>query len=280
MSTRSNTFMRLISRPTACFGLVVLTIVVASAALAPIFYPDDPMGMVAMPLTPPLTDAAVPLGSDQMGRDLAAGVLHGARISLLVGLCSAAVASLVGALLGGIAGYFGGIVDNVAMRLTEIFQTIPGFILAIVLVVLIGPSIGAIIFAVAVVSWPPIARLTRAEFLSLRSRDFVQSCIVVGMSDTRIILTQMLPNCLAPIIVTGSITVATAILTEAGLSFLGLGDPNLVSWGSMIGMGREVLRTASFPVFVPGIAIMLTVLAINLVGEGLNDALNPRLRQR
>lgn len=280
MSGRNNAFMRLISRPAAGSGLLVLAMVAVAAVLAPFLYPHDPLRMVASPLVPPLTEAGVPLGSDQMGRDLAAGLFHGARISLLVGLCSAAAASLIGAFVGGVAGYFGGIVDNVAMRLTEVFQTIPGFILAIVLVVLMGPSIATIIFAIAVVSWPPIARLTRAEFLSLRSRDFVQSCIVIGMSDTRIILTQMLPNCLAPIIVMGSITVATAILTEAGLSFLGLGDPNLVSWGSMIGMGREVLRTASFPVFVPGIAIMLTVLAINLVGEGLNDALNPRLRQR
>jgi peptide/nickel transport system permease protein len=280
MTRRDNAFMRLISRPAAGLGLLVLAVVAVAAALAPFLYPNDPMSMVASPLVPPLTEAGVPLGSDQMGRDLAAGLFHGARISLMVGLCSAAAASLIGALVGGVAGYFGGAVDNVAMRLTEVFQTIPGFILAIVLVVLIGPSIATIIFAIAVVSWPPIARLTRAEFLSLRSRDFVQSCIVVGMSDARIILTQMLPNCLAPIIVMGSITVATAILTEAGLSFLGLGDPNLVSWGSMIGMGREVLRTASFPVVVPGVAIMLTVLAINLVGEGLNDALNPRLRQR
>jgi peptide/nickel transport system permease protein len=280
MTRRDNAFMRPISRPAAGLGLLVLAVVAVAAALAPFLYPNDPMSMVASPLVPPLTEAGVPLGSDQMGRDLAAGLFHGARISLMVGLCSAAAASLIGALVGGVAGYFGGAVDNVAMRLTEVFQTIPGFILAIVLVVLIGPSIATIIFAIAVVSWPPIARLTRAEFLSLRSRDFVQSCIVVGMSDARIILTQMLPNCLAPIIVMGSITVATAILTEAGLSFLGLGDPNLVSWGSMIGMGREVLRTASFPVVVPGVAIMLTVLAINLVGEGLNDALNPRLRQR
>lgn len=170
MSIRSNTFMRLASRPAAGFGLAVLTIVIVSAAVAPLIYPDDPMGMVAVPLVPPLTEPGLPLGSDQMGRDLAAGLFHGARISLMVGLCSAAAASLIGALIGGIAGYFGGMVDNVSMRITEVFQTIPGFILAIVLVVLIGPSIGAIIFAIAVVSWPPIARLTRAEFLSALAR--------------------------------------------------------------------------------------------------------------
>lgn len=280
MSERIGTLRRLVSRPAACIGLVVLAMATVAAVLAPWLAPGDPMDMVSRPLVRPFADMRFPLGTDQMGRDLLAGLLHGARISLLVGLGAALAASVLGALVGGVAGYAGGWVDSVLMRVTEVFQTIPGFILAIVLIVLIGSSIETIIFAIAVVSWPPIARLTRAEFLSLRSRDFVQSCVVVGMSDTRIILTQLLPNCLAPIIVTGSITVATAILTEAGLAFLGLGDPNKVSWGSMIGMGREILRTAAFPTVIPGIAIMLTVLAINLVGEGLNDALNPRLRQR
>jgi len=280
MKKRDNALVRLVSRPAAALGLAVLLVVIAAALLAPVLFPDDPLDMAAAPLVPPWTEPGLPLGSDQLGRNLAAGLFHGARISLLIGIGSALAASLLGTFIGGVAGYFGGLTDNVLMRFTEVFQTIPGFILAIVLVVLIGPAIGTIVFAIAVVSWPSIARLTRAEFMALRSRDFVQSCIVVGMSDTRIILTQMLPNCIAPIVVLGSITVATAILTEAGLSFLGLGDPNLVSWGSMIGLGREVLRTNSFPIVVPGLAIMATVLAINLLGEGLNDALNPRLGKR
>lgn len=280
MTPKDSLLFRLIRRPIALGGMIIVTVVVLAAILAPVVYPMDPMSMIALPLTAPFTEPGLWLGSDQLGRDLAAGLMHGARISLVVGLSSAAVATLIGAFIGAIAGYFGGWVDSVTMRITEVVQTIPAFIFAIVIVVLVGPSIGAIVFAISVVSWPSIARLTRAEFLSLRSRDFVQSCIVVGMSDTRIILTQLLPNCLAPIIVTGSITVANAVLTEAGLSFLGLGDPNLVSWGSMIGVGREVLRTNPFPVIVPGTAIMITVLAINLVGEGLNDALNPRLRRR
>jgi peptide/nickel transport system permease protein len=129
------------------------------------------------------------------------------------------------------------------------------------------------------VSWPPIARLVRGEFLAMRAREFVQACISVGMSDLRIMFGQILPNCLSPIIVTGSLMVATAILTESALSFLGLGDPNVMSWGFMIGAGRTHLRTAWWLTAIPGIAILLTVLAINLVGEGLNDALNPRLRQ-
>ena len=160
------------------------------------------------------------------------------------------------------------------------FQTIPNFIFVIVLVAIFKPRIETIVVTIGIVSWPPIARLVRAEFLSLREREFVQSCIVVGMSEPRIILTQVLPNCLAPVIVLASIMVATAILIEAGLSFLGLGDPNVMSWGKMIGDARDSLRTAWYLSAIPGVAILLTVLSINLVGEGLNDALNPHLKDR
>jgi peptide/nickel transport system permease protein len=166
------------------------------------------------------------------------------------------------------------------MRLTELFQTIPNFLLAVVLVALFKASIVTTVFAISAVSWPAIARLVRGQFLSLREREFVQSCVVVGMSEARIIVTQILPNCLAPIVVMASIMIASAILTESGLSFLGLGDPDLMSWGAMIGIGREALRTAWYMVTLPGLAILVTVLALNLVGEGLNDALNPHLKNR
>jgi peptide/nickel transport system permease protein len=166
------------------------------------------------------------------------------------------------------------------MRLTELFQTIPAFLFAIVLVAIFQPSVATIVLAIGVVSWPPVARLTRGEFLSLRSREFVQACIAMGMGDLRIIVLHCLPNALAPIVVTGSLMVASAILTEAGLAFLGLGDPNVMSWGTIIGAGREVLRSAWYVCALPGVAILLTVLAINLVGEGVNDALNPRLKNR
>jgi peptide/nickel transport system permease protein len=165
------------------------------------------------------------------------------------------------------------------MRLTEFFQTIPSFIFAILLVALLQPSIRSVVIAIVVVSWPPMARLVRGEFLAMRHREFVQACIGMGMSDMRVIFAHVLPNCLSPIIVSGSLLVATAILTESGLSFLGLGDPNVMSWGYMIGAGRDFLRHAWWLCAIPGIAIMLTVLAINLVGDGLNDALNPSLRR-
>lgn len=264
----------------AVAGVVILLAVVAMALLAPVLYPGDPWDMVAEPFLAPGADRAYPLGSDMMGRDLAAGIFHGARVSLLIGLVATGVALVLGVTLGAVAGYFGGWVDNVLMRITELFQTIPAFLFAIVLVAIFKPNVATIVLAIGVVSWPPVARLTRGEFLSLRSREFVQACVAMGMGDLRIILLHCLPNALPPIIVTGSLMVATAILTEAGLAFLGLGDPNVMSWGTIIGAGREVLRTAWYVCTLPGVAILFTVLALNLVGEGLNDALNPRLKER
>jgi peptide/nickel transport system permease protein len=209
---------------------------------------------------------------------VAAGIAHGARTSLLIGLIATAVALVLGSLMGGLAGYYGGWVDDVLMRVTEIFQTIPSFIFAILLVAILKPSIESVVIAIAVVSWPAVARLVRGEFMSLREREFVQACVCLGMSTGRILVLQILPNALSPIIVAGSLMVATAILIESALAFLGLGDPNVMSWGFLIGAGRTVLRSAWWVCTFPGIAILLTVLAINLVGEGLNDALNPRLR--
>jgi peptide/nickel transport system permease protein len=166
------------------------------------------------------------------------------------------------------------------MRFTEFFQTIPSFALAIVLLAIFQPTLSYVILAIAIVSWPPVARLVRGEVLSLRNREFVEAATLSGQSNLRIILQQVLPNALPPIIVLASLMVATAILLESSLSFLGLGDPNVMSWGYMIGAARTVLRTAWWLSFIPGVAILLTVLALNLIGEGLNDALNPRLRKR
>jgi peptide/nickel transport system permease protein len=170
-------------------------------------------------------------------------------------------------------------VDDGLMRVTEFFQTIPSFLFAIVLLAILSPSLKTIIFAIAVVTWPPVARLARGEVLAMRAREFVQACVGLGMTDRRVLVRHVLPNCLSPIIVTGSLTVATAILLESALSFLGLGDPNVMTWGFMIGAGRTFLRTAWWLCTIPGLAILMTVLAINLAGEGLNDTLNPRLRR-
>lgn len=258
-------------------GLVLLACLAIAAASANVLYPGDPFRIVGRPFVPPLGEYL--LGTDMLGRDLLAGLLYGSRTTLLVGLSATLIATLLGVSIGGLAGYFGGRIDSVLMRCTELFQTIPFFLFAILLVAILGSSLRNIIFAIAVVSWPPMARLVRGEFMAMRNREFVQACVSMGMGHTRIIVLHILPNTLSSIVVTGSLMVATAILIESGLSFLGLSDPNVMSWGYIIGSGRSVLRTAWWICAVPGIAILLTVMAINLVGDGLNDALNPRLRQ-
>jgi peptide/nickel transport system permease protein len=259
-------------------GVGILTVVVMTAAAAPLLFPGSPFRRVDRPFQPPFGGHL--LGTDVLGRDVAAGIAHGARTSLTIGLLATAAAVAVGTLMGGVAGYYGGRIDDLLMRTTEFFQTIPTFLFSILLVAILAPSVTSIVFAIAVVSWPAVARLVRGEFLAMRNREFVQAGICLGMSDSRVIFRHILPNCLSPIIVTGSLIVATAILIESALSFLGLGDPNVMSWGFMIGAGRTFLRSAWWLCTIPGVAILLTVLAINLVGEGLNDALNPRLRSR
>lgn len=263
----------------AVMGLFILFVIFLMAISAPIFFPDDPFSLAGQSMSPPGENGFL-LGSDSLGRDVASGIAHGAKTSLLIGLLATLVAVFIGVIMGALAGYYGGLIDNLLMRTTEMFQTIPSFLFAILLVAIMKPSIQSIVIAIAVVSWPAVARLVRGEFLSLRSREFVQACHTLGMGDVRIMLGEILPNCLSPIIVIGSLMVATAILIESGLAFLGLGDPNIMSWGFQIGAGRTLLRSAWWVCTFPGIAILLTVLAINLVGEGLNDALNPRLRDR
>ncbi|MEM9198256.1 MAG: ABC transporter permease [Pseudomonadota bacterium] len=279
LGARSLAFWRLFVRNrSAVFGLAILGAVLVMSAVAPLIYPGDPFALAGRPMSPPGGEWI--FGTDTLGRDIAAGIVHGARTSLLIGLIATLVAVLFGTLMGALAGYYGGWMDEILMRVTEVFQTIPSFVFAILLVAIMSPSIQSIIIAIAVVSWPPLARLVRGEFLSMRNREFVQANVLMGMPDWKIIIVQILPNCLSPIIVAGSLLVATAILIESALSFLGLGDPNVMSWGFQVGAGRSVLRRAWWICTFPGIAILLTVLAINLVGEGLNDALNPRLRER
>jgi len=181
--------------------------------------------------------------------------------------------------VGAAAGFYRGWVDAVLTRITEFFQTIPAFLLAIILVAVLQPSITTIVFALGVTSWTSVARLVRAEFLSLREREFVKASVALGASDAHLILREILPNAWTPIVVSTALLVANAILSEAGLSFLGLGDPNVVSWGSMIGLGRDALRTAWYMTALPGLAIVLTVLALNLFSDALHAALNPRLRR-
>ena len=262
--------------PLAVAGVLLLGAVVLMATFAPILYPNDPLDMVAQPFLWPGQRSGFLLGTDALGRDVAAGIAHGSRISLFVGISATVMGLATGIIVGSIAGYFGGRIDTFLVRLIELFQTIPQFVLLVVLVAIVQPSIGTITAAIGVVTWPTVARLVRAEFRSLRERDFVMAARSVGYGHRLIILREILPNALPPVIITSSVMVASAILMESSLSFLGMGDPNLVSWGSMIGAGREALRTAWYLSAVPGVAIILVVLALNFVGEGLNDALNPR----
>jgi peptide/nickel transport system permease protein len=272
-----NLFKRFIRNRGAVAGLVILMIVFIVVLLAPELYPQSPWRTVARPFLEPLASGRFPFGTDTLGRDVAAGLMHGARVSLSIGLVSTLVALLIGVPIGAIAGYCGGILDEMLMRLTEFFQTIPSFALAIVMVAILQPRFESIVLAIGVVSWPPVARLVRGEVLSLKTREYVQAAITIGQSTSRIIFSQILPNTMAPIIVMGSLMVGSAILLESSLSFLGLGDPNLMSWGYMVGAGRTRLVDAWWISFFPGLAIFLTVVALNLVGEGLNDAVNPRL---
>ncbi|HXR55669.1 MAG TPA: ABC transporter permease [Casimicrobiaceae bacterium] len=261
----------------ALAGLVVLVTIVIVALVGPALFAQGPFELAGPPFAQPF--GQFPLGTDMLGRNELVGIVYGARTSLMIGLVATLFATLLGVLLGGVAGYYGGVVDEMLMRLTEMFQTIPSFLFAILVVAILSPSIGSVILAISVVSWPPMARLVRGEFRALRNREFVEACISMGMSDARVIVRHILPNCVSSIIVTGSLLVATAILTESALSFLGLSDPNVMSWGFMVGAARDFLQRAWWLCAIPGVAILVTVLAINLVGDGLNDALNPRLRR-
>ena len=258
-------------------GAGLLLAIATMAIVGPWLYPQGPWSVVATPMTWPGADWSRPLGTDALGRDILAGLLHGARVSLLIGGAATLVALCVGIAVGTVTGYFGGWIDDALMRLVDAVQTVPPFLLAIVVVLIVNPSVGSIVASIALISWTTVARLVRAEFLRLREADFVSACRLMGMSPLRIIFVQMLPNAIPPIVVSSSIMVASAILIESGLAFLGLGDPNVISWGTMVGLGRSDFRAGWYLVVVPGLAIMLSVLAFNLLGDGLNDALNTRL---
>ncbi|MBM9595977.1 ABC transporter permease [Roseitranquillus sediminis] len=263
----------------AVLGLILLGAVVLLALLAGIYEPVDPLRRAGEPLTWPFQTWQTPLGTDQLGRDILAGILHGARISLLIGVVATVISIAIGVVIGALAGYFGGWVDDVLMRITEAFQTVPSFVLLLALVAILGSSIENIVLAIGIVSWTAPARLARAEFMSLRKREFIDAVRNLGVGDAAIIFREILPNALPPVVVYASVIMALAILLESALAFLGLGDPNYASWGNMIGQGRAVLRTAWYVCAIPGIAIVLTVLSFSLLGEGLNEVLNPRQKK-
>ena len=269
---------RFIKVPAGFAGILMLGFILFLAIGANWIYPGDPWSMVGDPNLPPFS-AGYLFGTDMLGRDVAAGVVHGSRVSLLIGVIATVVAVVAGTILGAISGYYGGAVDDLIMRFTEIFQTVPGFLLALLTVAIFGPSLYSIVFSIGVISWPSVARLVRAEFLSMRTRDFVKAARLGGQSDLRIMFRQILPNSLSPIIVAASLMMASAILLESSISFLGLGDRSMITWGFMIGAGRTSLMHAWWLSAFPGLAIFITVLALNFMGDALNQALNPRRAQ-
>ncbi len=265
-----------LANPALTAGIVLLAVILGLTLSAGYLYPANPLNMVSRPFLAPGADMRWPLGTDSMGRDILAGILYGARVSVMVGIVSTLIGLVIGLVVGAVAGYVGGRTDQLLVRLIEIFQTFPPFLLVIVLIAIFQPSIATITLSIGLVSWPAIARIVRSEFRALKHLDFVQAARAAGYGDFSIATRQILPNAIAPIIVTSSVMVASAILIESALSFLGLGDPNTVSWGSMIGSGRDQLRTAWYVITLPGLAIVVTVLSLNLLSDGLTRALNPR----
>ncbi len=269
-------FLRSLRTGEGLAGWIILTLLVAAALFAPLLFPGDPLRIVASPLLAPFENGAFPLGTDRLGRDVLAELFHGGRTSLIVGLAAAFASILVGSAVGVLAGFSGGIVDEILMRITEAFQTVPGFLLALALVSLAGPSLPVLVAAIVLSSWTQAARLTRGQVLSIRERDYVASARIIGMHPLEIAFRQILPNALPPVLALVPVIVASAILIEAALSFLGLGDPNRVTWGGMIAEGRTVLRSAPWLSIVPGLALALTVVGVYLAGEGVTAAATRR----
>lgn len=253
-------------------GMLIIGLLALAALSAPWLFPRDPLAIVGPAMLPPFQDLSFPLGTDRLGRDVLAGLFHGARTSLAIGLAAAAASIVIGAVVGTVAGFAGGWADEVLMRITDAFQTVPGFLLALAFVSVVGPSLAAVVAAIALSAWTQPARITRAEVLSIRERDYVAAARAIGMHPAEIAFREVLPNALPPVLALSSVIVAGAVLTEAALSFLGLGDPNSVTWGGMIAEGRAVLRSAPYLSIVPGIALVLAVLGVYLLGEGAVEA--------
>ena len=263
----------------AVTGLVILIGIAVMGFIGPLFYPTDPFDMVWMPFSPPGADGFL-LGTDYLGRDILSQIINGARVSIAIGFSAALVSCFIGVGIGSFAGFYGGWVEETLMRITEFFQVLPTLLFAMVIVALFGSSVLSITLAIGAVSWASVARITRSEFLRIKELDFVLASRSSGSNNMALIFRVILPNAAAPIIVQSALLVGAAITFEAGLAFLGLSDPNVISWGQVIGSNRVYILDATYTVTFPGIAIFITVLAISLVGDGLNDALNPKLRSR
>lgn len=272
---------RLKKNKMAMLGLAILTILILGAVFAPWIADYDEV-VIKQDLVNKLQGPSAEhlFGTDEFGRDIFARMIWGARVSLRVGILAVGISIIVGGTLGAVAGYYGGKLDSVIMRIMDIFLAIPGILLAIAIVSALGPSIVNLMIAIGISSVPKYARIVRASVLSIRDQEFIEAARAIGANDFRIVLKHIIPNALAPVIVQGTLGVAGAILSTAGLSFIGLGiQPPAPEWGAMLSTGRAYLRYAWHVTTFPGLAIMITILALNLVGDGLRDALDPRLKQ-
>ena len=265
--------------PLALAGLFTVGALFLVALLAPLLTPYDPDAIDAsLILAPPSAEHI--FGTDELGRDVASRMIYGARISLAVGFVAVGISVVIGCIIGALAGYYGSWVDALAMRFTDIMLCFPTFFLILAVIAFLQPSIWNIMIVIGVTSWMGVARLVRAEFLSLKEREFVLAARAQGIGDGRIIFRHILPNAMAPVYVSAILGVAGAVLLESGLSFLGLGvQPPTPSWGNILTAGKDNIEIAWWLSVFPGIAILVTVLAYNLLGEGIRDALDPRLRE-
>ncbi|WP_349763539.1 nickel transporter permease [Fusobacterium sp. SYSU M8D902] len=265
----------------AILGLIILIILFLLAIFADVIANYDNVVIkqnLAQRLQGP--SAAHWLGTDEFGRDIFARLVHGTRVSLQVGIVAVGISIIIGGVLGAVAGYYSGKLDNTIMRIMDIFLAVPSILLAIAIVSALGPSILNLMLAISISSVPSYARIVRASVLSIRDQEFIEAAKAIGASNTRIIFRHIIPNSLAPVIVQATLGVASAILSTAGLSFIGLGiQPPAPEWGSMLSGGRQYLRYAWWVTTFPGVAIMITILSLNLLGDGLRDALDPRLKQ-
>lgn len=267
-----------VKNPSAVMGLCLMIIIMIVALFGPLLYPIDPYDIVWAPMAHP-GEEGYWFGTDYLGRDIMAGMVYGGRATLMVGATATFCTLVIGVAVGALAGFYRGWADNLLMRVTEFFQVLPPLVLAMVVVTLFSPSLVTISLAIGVVSWPAVARLTRGEFLRIREQEYVMAARSIGAKNGRIIWRVILPNSLPPLIVAATLNVGVAILFESGLSFLGLGDPNVMSWGLMIGSSRDYIFESWWAVTFPGLAIFVSVLSLSLIGDGLTDALNPKLRE-
>ena len=262
----------------AVVGLIIVIAYMLIGCLAPMIAPYDPYYLQEETFSPPSLEFL--MGTDDLGRDVFSQVVWGTRVALMVSSGTVFLATAIGITWGAVCGYYGGIIDDVLSRIMELFMVFPRFILGIVVLAIVSPSIWNVVLVIAILAWPVTARLVRADFLSLKEKEFVEAARSLGASDRNIIFSEILPNAIPPVIVNASLLAAQAVLLESGLSFLGLGDPSAMSWGYMLANAQPFLRYSWWMVVYPGLAIMLLVLGLNLVGDGLNEALNPRLRER